>query len=278
MFRDGLEGVVTGHGIRRLPSAPVTAQRVVAVAERPVISIGELVRVVRGDPATVLALLRAVGNRHRWHDRCTSVHAAIERLGMRRAMRICLRFRLLDRHAAGGVDYIRQWRQALLMTAYARAIARRLRRADWACIQTAAALHAIGPITDSGIRPQSTSAGSRTAEWLAAQGVSRALCELVGASHRELPGHHNLDVAAACIVLAGSMADVWLRADWELTATQTKILAQRLFGAIPDLCAWVFGVLGPQATELETLLQIGYPTRRKMVEIYQSARRLRSAC
>ncbi|HEY9197935.1 MAG TPA: HDOD domain-containing protein [Gammaproteobacteria bacterium] len=249
------------HAPRRLPCMPITALRVLDLAARHDIDAGDLRQAVQGDPATVLALLAAArhlrrGTRHRTRSDCLSLRAAIEHLGLAAALSICLKFRLLDRHAAEGMDCIRHWRCALLTTAYARAIARRLRRHDAEQIHTAAALCHVGDLT--GGEPER----AQLAVWLAEQGVCEPLCALVHAS-----GDAQAQGGAACIALAARMADVWLQPDWETRLAQTQVLADRLFGAVPDLCSWVFGVLGPQAGDLEILLQIRWLSRRHIAQL-----------
>lgn len=256
-------------GAQRLPSTPITALRVLELAERPGIGAADLHQAVQADPATVLALLTAarhggtplrssasIQTRSRLSGDCLSLRAAIEWLGLAAALRLCLQFRLLDRRSAGAVDCIRHWRCALLTTAYARAIAQRLRRHDVEQIQTAAALCHAGDL--SGGEPER----AHLADWLAAQGVCEPLCALVHASRDA----HAQD-GAACIALAARMAEVWLQPDWETRLAQTQMLADRLFGTVPELCSWVFGVLGPQAGDLETLLQIRWLSRRRIARL-----------
>jgi hypothetical protein len=197
---------------------------------------------------------------------CRSLRAAIERLGVTAALRICLEFRLLDRRAAGAMDCIRHWRAALLTTAYARAIAQRLRRHDAEEIQTAAALCHVG---DLSAHAPDRAGRAQLADWLTTQGVSEPLCVLVRAS-RDAQAQDG----AACIALASRMAEVWLQPDWEVNLAHTQALAARLFGAVPDLCSWVFGVLGPQAHDLEMLAQIRWLSRRRIATLSARAQML----
>lgn len=235
----------------RLPTMPSVACRVLALAECAAPTATDLHGAVAADPASVLAILGAAA-RVRSRPDCTSLRAAIERLGVARALRASLGFRLADRRTAAGMDCVRHWRCAVLTTAYARAIVRQLRRDDAAQIATAAALGCAEPLRPAG------DAAADTADWLARHGVGDMLCGLVRASRSAAPA----DAAAACIALAARMADVWLQPDWERNLAHTRALAGRLFGAVPDLCSWVFGVLGPQAHDLEMLLQIRWPSRR----------------
>lgn len=290
LFRDEYTTSDTLDDQDRLPSAAITAQRILEIARREIarrevagrvpVSGADVAHIVLGDPAAVIALLQAAGKDCSVHDRCTSLQAAVERLGVIEALNVCLGFRLLKRSAAGAIDHIRHWQHAVLRSAYAGAIARRLRRADWACIQTAAVLRNLGDmINGGGVTVLSTARSSdrEMADWLEARAVSSVIADLVTTSHNRCAPMGDIDEAASCIILAESMADVWLCADWEATTAQTQALAQHMFGAIPDLCVWVFGVLGPQAVELESLLRIDYPSRRKMIELYKTARSLRLA-
>lgn len=250
---------------RCLPSMPMTAVRILELAQRRVCGITELWQVVYQDPASVLALLRAARLRRM---RCAreGLYAAIERLGMPKALHVCLEFRLPESRASTTVDYIRYWRRALLTAAYARAIATRLRSRETEHIHVAALLRNVGDLL-----------GGDSAEWLAGQGLAANLCHWIRRSHEQAldvgAGHD----AAACLALAAGMAEVWLRADWETGMAQTQALAQRLFGTIPDLCSWVFGVLGPQANDLEALALIRLPSRRDSEELYRRAAALRYA-
>lgn len=231
----------------RLPSMPIAIERMLILAERGGGDAAELCAAVQGDPALVLALLHAARR-----SRPPCVRAAIDHLGLPAALRVCLGFRSVDRRAAQGFDGIRHWRRSLLTSAYARAIARCLRRSDAECIQTAAVLcHAAG-------LPGAVPRRQALAAWLAAQGVCDPLCALVAASR-----DRECESAAACVALAECMAEVWLEPGWELNLAQARQLAGRLFGAVPDLCSWVFGVLGPQADELEMLLRMRWPSRRQ---------------
>lgn len=294
MFREECVSSCQSDDLDRLPSASITAQRVLEIARREIacrevasrasasasINASDIAHAVQGDPAAVIALLQAAGKDCSAHDRCTSVQSAIERLGVTRALCVCLGFRLLGRSSAGAVDHIRHWQHAVLRSAYAGAIARRLRRADWAGIQTAAVLRNLGDMMvgqDATGMPASSSSREGKAGWLEARAVSRVIADLVTTSQSGCAPLADIDEAASCIILAESMADVWLCADWETTTAQTQALAQHMFGAIPDLCVWVFGVLGPQAVELESLLRINYPSRRKMIELYKSAHSLRAS-
>lgn len=265
--------------VSRLPCMSVTAVRVLAMAEQPTTADAELWRAVHGDPAIATALLVAAGAGSTRRERCDSVRAAIERLGVPAALRVCLDFRLLERRPGQAGEFIHHWRHALLSSAYARAIARRLRRADCDLIQTAATLRGAASLVSS--------SGGATdardcARWLDEQGISPRICALVRAS--AAPDHRlrTACVPSACLQLAARMAEVWLRPDWETTLVQTRRLAQRLFGALPDLCAadlcaWVFGVLGPQAADLEALLHIRVPGPRQVAELYRRAQLIRHA-
>lgn len=232
----------------RLPSMPIAIERVLALAERKRGSdTAELCAAVQGDPALMLALLRAARNSS---PQC--VPEAIEHLGLPDALRVCLGFSCADRSVARRWDCIRHWRRSLLAAAYARAIAQCLRVRDAEQIQTAAVLCHVAGL------PGTVSRRQELAEWLARQGVCTALCALVAASRDA-----QCEGAAACIALAECMAEVWLEPGWEMNLAQARLLAARLFGAVPDLCSWVFGVLGPQADELDMLLRMRWPSRRQ---------------
>ncbi|MBI5461754.1 MAG: HDOD domain-containing protein [Gammaproteobacteria bacterium] len=245
-----------------MPSIPTTAVCIVELAQRGGCGGAELWQVVHRDPASVLALLQTARRCRRMRGACESLQAAIERLGVSRALHVCLEFRLPDVRMP--VDYIRYWRRALLTAAYARAIAGRLRSHDLERIHVAAILRNVGDLH-----------GGDSADWLAGQGIAANVCAWVRSSHGpalEAGAGHD---AAACLALAAGMAEVWLRPDWETGLTQTQALAQRLFGAIPDLCSWVFGVLGPQASDLEALARIRLPSRRDSEDLYRRAAALR---
>ncbi|MBI5039869.1 MAG: HDOD domain-containing protein [Gammaproteobacteria bacterium] len=251
---------------RCLPSVPTAAMRIVELAQHRECGIAELWQAVHRDPASVLALLQTARRCRRARGAHESLHAAIERLGVSRALRVCLEFRLPDAQEPVGVDYIRYWRRALLTAAYARAIAGRLRSRDLERIHVAAILRNVGDLH-----------GGDSADWLDGQGVAANLCAWVRSSHGpalESGAGHD---AAACLALAAGMAEVWLRPDWETSLAQTQALAQRLFGSIPDLCSWVFGVLGPQASDLEALAQIRLPSRRDREDLYRRAAALRQS-
>lgn len=230
----------------RLPSMPIAIERMLVLAERGGGDAAELCAAVQGDPALVLALLRAARD-----GRPACIRAAIEYLGPPVAVRVCLGFRCADRSVARGFDCIRHWRRSLLTAAYARALAQCLRRHDAGRIQTAATLCHVAGL------PGAVSRRRALAEWLALQGVCETLCALVDAS-RDVQ-----DEGAACVALAECMAEVWLEPGWEMNLAQARLLAGRLFGAVPDLCSWVFGVLGPQADELDMLLRMRWPSRRQ---------------
>jgi hypothetical protein len=262
----------------RLPCMSVTALRVLGMAEQPTTAAGELWRVVHADPAMAVALLSAASGRSpTTREPCDSVRVAIERLGVRAALQVCLGFRLPESRAANGVDLVQHWRYALLTSAYARAIARHLRRADCDLIQTAATLCNLAALMPAAGAAMDCGTCDR---WLGKQRVSsriRALVRASAGSDARLPAEC---VPTACLRLAARMAEVWLRPDWETTLTQTRRLAQRLFGALPDLCAadlctWVFGVFGPQARDLEALLQIRVPGPRQTAELYRRANLVR---
>lgn len=277
LLKDGCETVCMPADLERLPSASTTALRLLELARRSSVSVAAVDQAVEGDPATVVALLQASGKNCAVAERCTSVRAAIERLGVQRALCVCLSFRLLvRRRSVSDIDYIRYWQHAVLRSAYAGAIARRLRRIDWACIKTAAVLRNIAVLIDRNADSALSPGVEASAGWLEARNVSRVICGLVATGHGGHAYLSDIDEATGCIVLAERMADVWLCSDWQATMASTQALAQHMFGAIPDLCAWVFGVLGPQAVELESLLQIRHPGRGKIIELYKSACRLRS--
>ena len=277
LFKDECVRVCMPADLERLPSASITALRLLELASRSSVSVADVEQAVGGDPATVVALLQAAGMNCAVAERCTSVRAAIERLGVPRALCVCLSFRLLvARRPVSDIDYIRYWQHAVLRSAYAGAIARHLRRTDWACIKTAAVLRNIGMLIDQNADSATSHGVETSAGWLEARNVSSVICGLVAAGHGEHVCLSDIDEATGCIVLAESMADVWLCSDWQATISSTQALAQHMFGAIPDLCAWVFGILGPQAVELESLLQIRHLGQCKIIELYKTACRLRS--
>lgn len=233
--------------VPRLPSMPLTIQRVLALAARGGGNAGEVAAAVRDDPALVLALLSAA------RGCCpSSVTEAIQQLDVAAAMHVCLGFRCAERRTAQGFDGLRHWRRGGLAVAYARAIAHCLQHRDADQIQTAAALCHVAGLPGAVLHRR------KLPEWLALQGVCDPLCALIAASRDEGCGS-----AAACVALAECMAEVWLDPGWEMNLAQARLLAGRLFGAVPDLCSWVFGVLGPQAGELETLLRMRWPSRRQ---------------
>ena len=246
----------------RLPTMPSAAVGVLELAACGEPTAPDLYRIVSVDPASVLAVLTAAARGKR-RPHCPSLRVAIERLGVTAALRACLNFRLADRRTATELDCIGQWRRAVLITAYARAIARRLRRHDADQIETAAALRCASALR-SGVRRE-----QEPDVWLAHHGVDAALCALVHASRAREP----VD-AAACIALAEHMSEVWLQQDWERNLARTRALAMHLFGAVPDLCGWVFGVLGPQARDLEMLLQIRRLSHRRIVALTAQAHAL----
>lgn len=246
----------------RLPSMPSAAAGVLELAACGDPAALDLYRIVRIDPASVLAVLVAAARGKR-RPRCASLRVAIERLGVAAALRVCLEFRLADRRTVAELDCTGQWRRAVLSTAYARAIAQRLRRHDADQIETAAALRC-APALRSGVRRE-----EEPGAWLAHQGVDAALCALVQASRAREPAD-----AAACIALAERMSEVWLHPDWERNLARTRALAVQLFGTVPDLCGWVFGVLGPQARDLEMLLQIRRLSGRRSAALTAQARAL----
>ena len=254
----------------QLPCMTSTAIGILTLARQAPEDSHALLRVVQHDPALVTALLAAAG---RDRIRCATVHSAVERLGILNALRVCLDFRLLDPQCTANIDYIHHWRHTLLTAAYARAIAQRLRRPDQELLRTAALLRNLGTLLldEDGYGLD----GAGCADWLARQGISQRLCALIRTSHQPATHLAQTDSAAACVLLAATMADVWLRANWEETLWQTRTLAQQLFGAIPDLCEWLYGVLGPQANDLEVLLDIRLPHRRQMLSLYQEARALK---
>ena len=273
-----------------LPCTAITAEQVLALAECPTTARNDLWRAVQGDPAMVVALLVAAGRRASDSGPCDSLQAAIERLGIRDALQVCLEFRLLETAPSKEVDIVRHWRYLLLTAAYARAIARRLRRADGELIHTAAVLCDLTPLipaSDSGSNSGSNSGSDfglvrpGCAQWLAERGVSEPICALVQASVTRDAGSAGEGVPSACLRLAARMAEVWVRADWEAALVQSRALASRLFGALPgfsanDFCVWVFGVLGPQAADLQGLLQIRLPAPGQAAALYRRARRCRA--
>lgn len=242
----------------RLPSMPIAIQRLLALAERRNGDATELCAAVSTDPALVLALLRAArdGQPH-------ATRIAIDQLGFMAALRVCLEFRVVDRRAVRGFDGLRHWRRGVLAAAYARALAQCLRRSDVDLIQTAAVLCHVSGLPGGAPRRETL------ADWLAAQGVCGQLCALVAASRDAQSGH-----AAACVALAECMAEVWLEPGWEAHLALARTLAGHLFGPVPDLCSWVFGVLGPQAGDLEMLLQMRWPDRRRNADWRARAQRL----
>lgn len=245
----------------RLPSMPIAIQRVLALAERRSGDAAELHAAVQGDPALVLALLRAART-----SRPDSVRAAIEHLGPSDALRVCLGFRSARRTTVPGFDGMRHWRRSLLATAYARAIAQTLLRGDSEQIQTATALCHVAGLPGAVPRRQAL------ADWLAVHGISEPLRRLIVAG-RDV----QCASAEACVALAECMAEVWLEPGWEMNLAQAHRLAQRVFGAVPDLCSWVFGVMGPQADELDMLLRMRWPSRHQCRNWRARAQRLLNA-
>lgn len=273
MTREGEElRALSREGKVQLPCMTTTAVGILALARQPPEDNHALLRVVQHDPALVTALLAAAGRDHR--ARCATVRSAVERLGLSNALRVCLDFQLVDPQCAAGIDYIRHWRHTLLTAAYARAIAQRLRRPDQELLRTAALLRNLGTLLVD--RDGHGMDGAGCAGWLARQGISHRLCKLIRTSHQPATSLAQTDYAAACVLLAATMAEVWLRANWEETLWQTRTLAQQLFGEIPDLCEWLYGVLGPQADDLEVLLGIRLPHRRQVDSLYREARVLKA--
>lgn len=242
----------------RLPATARAMVRVITLCEMTDISPSQLAMAVQGDPGCVVSLLAASGYPRRYDRTDYSVRSSIERLGVGRALHTCLTSDILQRDMVGNGDCIRHWRCALLTAAYARAVATRLRRTDVEIIQTAAVLRNVRELLTACRCVPYNDTGAHGIDWLHTLGISSAICDLI---HRSLTTTG--DEAADCLTLGSRMAEVWLSRDWERSLTETRAIAQDLFGAIPDLCAWVFGISGPQARDLEDLLKLRFPSRKQ---------------
>lgn len=248
---------------RCLPSVPTTVVRILNLAQQNSCRATDIWDVVHRDPASVLALLLAA---QRQHPQAASkgLLAAIESLGVNRALSVSLSFRLPDPPILPMLDYIRYWRRAMLTAAYARVIARRIRSPFVEQIHATAILHNVGEVC-----------GSEGVEWLAGQGLAEPMCQWLRRSHAKRAAVASSEDAVACLALAAGMAEVWLCTDWKSGLAHIQALAQSLFGAVPDLCSWAFGVLGPQADDLESLARIHLPGRRECAQLYGRAELLR---
>ncbi|ATE60638.1 diguanylate cyclase [Thauera sinica] len=118
-------------GTGELPSPRGVALAIIRMTQVEDVSMGELARVIRGDPAFVGRLIKAA-NGLVGHERraVVSVHEALMMLGLPAVRTMALGFSLLSNYRKGACtafDYTRYWSSSLLMALAMQALARPVR-------------------------------------------------------------------------------------------------------------------------------------------------------
>jgi len=132
----------------KLPSPPAVALQVIDLARDPVVSIGDLARVISRDPALAARILRvanSTGFARRWP--AVTIREAVMVVGLRTVKTLALGFTLADelrRGEGSGFDYASIWHRATIAAAASSVVATRSGSVSRGEAFLAALLHPLG--------------------------------------------------------------------------------------------------------------------------------------
>lgn len=278
-----------------LPTLPVVALRIIALANDPEVHLNEVAKVVAMDPALVAKLFRAANSPLYGRRRqATNLRQVLNLLGLRGSLTMALSFSLIAtaREAkATPLDIEQFWRRSLLTATTGRILGERLALKNLEELFLAGLLHGIGIMALAIMMPdryralladatdrQMDAPGALDYERLAKLELERLEVDhaRVGAwlLHRwGLPDY--LCHAAAgginpsasgtpeqhrtlveCVALAARIADIWTRPGYWLRSPQVADLARQWFGLGAEDYVQILEAVGAQFPEVAEMFQI----------------------
>lgn len=278
-----------------LPTLPVVALRIIALANDPEVHLNDVAKVIAIDPALVTKLFRAANSPLYGRRRqATNLRQVLNLLGLRGSLSLALSFSLVATAREARViplDIEQFWRRSLLTATACRILGERLALKNLEELFLAGLLHGIGILALAIMMPDRygvllTDATDRQS------GMSNALdCERLAKLEQErlevdhpqvgawllrrwgLPdylchaaaGSLNPGDSAApeqhrtlveCVALAARIADIWIRPGFWLHSPRVADQARQWFGMDADEYIQVLEAVGAQFPEVAEMFQI----------------------
>lgn len=265
-----------------LPTPPAVAVRLIELGRDPDVELGQLVEVIKLDPALSAKLLRIAnsalyGGRRQARD----LRQALFMLGMKAVLSLALSFtlvRALDREEGrDALDYTRFWRRSLLAGLFSQALGDQLRIKDGEELFLAGLLQDIGMLALDRALPDLYRGGralqSRhdelvdfervqlrvdhgdVAAWLLARwNLPERIVTAVAASHGR--GGSDESAFSRCVGLSGVWADVWISAERETVLRAVADQTRATLALTPEQLSAAMGRVAEQILEVEELFEM----------------------
>ncbi len=278
-----------------LPTLPVVALRIIALANDPEVHLNDVAKVVAMDPALVTKLFRAANSPLYGRRRqATNLRQVLNLLGLRGSLILSLSFSLIAtaREAKAIPLNIEQfWCRSLLTATAGRILGERLALKNLEELFLAGLLHGIGIMALAIMMPDryrvlladatdwqtEMSAAldyerlaklererleidhARVGAWLLHRwGLPDYLCHAAaGSLNPGASGAPELHrTLVECVALAARIADIWIRPGYWLRSPQVADLARQWFGMSADDYVAVLEAVGAQFPDVAEMFQI----------------------
>mgnify|MGYP001207587059 CR=1 FL=1 len=294
-----------------LPTLPVVALRVIALANDPEVHLNDVAKVIAMDPALVTKLFRAANSPLYGRRRqATNLRQALSLLGLRGSLILALSFSLIATARdvkTFALDIEQFWRRSLLTATAGRILGERLALKNLEELFLAGLLHGIGIMALAIMMPDrygklltdatDQQAGmpgaldyerlaklererlevdhARVGAWLLHRwGLPDYLCHAAAGSLN--PGdsaapEHHRTLVE-CVALASRIADIWIRPGYWLRSPQVADLARQWFGMGADDYVKILEAVGAQFPEVAEMFQIQIQDAIEVDGILEQAR------
>lgn len=294
-----------------LPTLPVVALRIIALANDPEVHLNDVAKVIAMDPALVTKLFRAANSPLYGRRRqATNLRQVLNLLGLRGSLALALGFSLIAtaRDAkAIPLDIEQFWRRSLLTATAGRILGERLAMKNLEELFLAGLLHGIGIMALAIMMPdrygpllaKATDHQARMPDALDCERLAKLEQERLEIDHPRvgawllhrwgLPeylchaatGSLNPSASAApeqyrtlveCVALATRIADIWIRPGYWVQSPQVADLARQWFGMGADDYVKILEAVGAQFPEVAEMFQIQIMDALEVNGILEQAR------
>ncbi len=294
-----------------LPTLPVVALRIIALANDPEVHLNEVAKVVAMDPALVTKLFRAANSPLYGRRRqATNLRQVLNLLGLRGSLTMALSFSLIAtaRDAkAIPLDIEQFWRRSLLTATAGRVLGERLAIKNLEELFLAGLLHGIGIMALAIMMPdrygrlltdatehQAGMSGALDYErlaklererlevdhpgvgsWLLNRwGLPDYLCYAAAGSlnPQDSGAPEQHQALVECVALAARVADIWIRPGYWLHSPEVADLARQWFGMGGDDYVKILETVGAQFPEVAEMFQVQIENAIEVNGILEQAR------
>lgn len=265
-----------------LPNRPSVAMRILELTKDPNSTFAQVAETIHMDPALSAKVIRSANSPFYGRiQNCRTVRDAIRLFGLEGTLTIALSFSLVGSFQGlrrCPIDHSLFWRRSILSAAYARTLAKQIRRLDYEEFFLCALLQDIGMLALAQAFPEQYA--KLAAMQLDHTSLREAEKEIFESDHAEvgawflnnwqLPeyicqgvaGSHELKACDSddhdqmfknCIAISGLIADIWLMPEWQENMQNTINYGSDIFKLSSEQFGAILGSIGPEIPGLESL-------------------------